>query len=176
MRIRSRWTPDDSLRPMTLRVLLLAMVLLASGQDCHPVCQFVCNVPNGTASCSPVCLPPVCSAVSCGTTAPMRCHFPQCHSSCPPDQCQVSCPACEVLCSPLPTVCQEAGCLIQCQEIECSWDCSVPAYTPTNLLCEWQCDAPPCGTQPSSSSRLEPGLAHVIALLLAAVGLFGLTE
>jgi len=152
-------------------LFLLASYLLALCKAgvpmCKPPCIPQCSVPpDSVADCDPVCLPPVCSTFGCSLNAPARCFFPSCRTSCPADQCQVSCPVCETLCDALPSICVNEGCQIVCEEPQCSWTCAKPSLPPISI-CEWECPMVPCATPSSATDWLE--VVWTLVVVLAAV-------
>jgi len=171
-------TPSSCGNVHSMRVLLLVAIWAVVGvvrveaQGCHPVCVVECSTANATvATCTPVCQVPACVTIGCTRGVPLRCLFPACHVSCPVDQCQEGCPACETLCQPLPSVCKDAGCEIECPETECSWDCQKPSIKP-EAVCEWECEPPACAAM-AASHRLEPQIEAFVALIVTTLWLIG---
>jgi|SRR6185369_7283254 len=150
-----------------LLLLLIAVALGGSPDVCHPPCVQECETLTEVARCGTVCEPPACTVLGCSENVPARCYFPSCRVSCPPDQCQNQCPACETLCEPLPSICTEGGCAILCQETECSWRCRKPERPPTPV-CQWACEEPACAAPSEAGRLLSMAIATMVLVLFVA--------
>lgn len=119
-------------------LLLLFLVSVAALE-----CRWACDDPVCHSTCVPVCERPVCE-VQCNTTAPSRCSHSTCVVQCPRDQLwDESCPMCETVCSPLPSVCH--GCTVLCEPTNCAWRCTQGVCAKPE--CQLQCESPACEAQ-----------------------------
>lgn len=121
--------------------------------SCHPQCSWLADDPITDAVCQPRCKPPVCAwmlhggvpdiAGVCGSDAPT------CFVSCPADQCEgEEAPQCETRCQPHPV---HASCEIECQAMDCKWDCAKPLNAPIPTF-ELNCEVPQAKYDSTNSS------------------------
>ena len=125
-----------------------------------PQCTYQCNDPICAAVCEPICTPVNCEILCDPEDTPGVCNPINCRSECATDgDILNSCPLCEVICDPL--VCQpiDRPCVIQCQQIECSWKCVKPTNCPAPI-CQLQCQLPTC--EFSLSNKLTVNMMLII--------------
>lgn len=141
-------------------MLLLLFINLIYSQI--PQCSYVCNSVSCDAVCSPICSPIDCTVICNPSDVEGVCNSPKCHIEFSSNQNILQeCPLAEILCDELRCSPLDRPCEIQCQEIQCSWDCKKPSICPLPD-CILECE--PAACQFSSDSKLS--ISFIINVLL----------
>ena len=141
-------------------MLLLLFINLIYSQI--PQCSYVCSSNTCDAICSPICSPIDCTVFCNPVDVEGVCNSPNCHIEFSSNQNILEeCPLAEILCDELSCNPKNRPCEIQCQEIQCSWECKKPSICPFPF-CELQCEKAAC--EFSSYSKLS--ISFIINLLL----------
>lgn len=140
-------------------ILLLFFLVLGNAASCHPQCTWACDAPSCNATCQTLCQEPVCTVVN-STTCPET-FEPTCHVQCPAEVCEMEgCPQCEVICQPVPTICNDG--VVLCEAANCTSRCTSPTFCP-HPLCTLQCEQPAC---PAASAGAKEAVFFGLLLLV----------
>jgi hypothetical protein len=137
-------------------------------------CRYACNDPVCNLTCIPVCHRPVCE-IQCNSGAPQSCSHanPLCAIQCPQDQLwDESCPMCETVCQPLPSVC--STCTVLCEPTNCAWRCAA-GHCP-EPTCQLQCESPACEAEPVAETPQNSAIRFNGELLFAILAISSLVK